>query len=84
VGFAAIQNKGSVTTTLHASAKLPKDVLHAENHHALGIIGTVAVLEPLQGHGIGEQLFLAMERTLSRSGASLIAVPAWEDPNGAI
>jgi GNAT superfamily N-acetyltransferase len=81
VGFAAVE-AGGVSTTLKEPIRVPRDVLHGEKSGTLGIIRTIAVAEYLQGHGIGEQLFLAMERDLKRRGKTLIAVPAWEDNNG--
>jgi GNAT superfamily N-acetyltransferase len=82
VGFGIIEKVGSVSGQLHDVAELPMDIQLAEKNNALGIIKTVAVLEELQGHGIGAQLFIAMEKILRRNGKSLIAVPAWQDDNG--
>jgi GNAT superfamily N-acetyltransferase len=83
VGLAAIEVSSSVSGKSNGDSwKLPMDVLHAEKNSRLGIIKTVAVAEELQKHGIGEQLFVAMEAMLKRRGMILCAVPAWEDDDG--
>jgi hypothetical protein len=82
VGFAAIEAPGKVSTKLKAAAALPMDVQFAEKSGSLGIIKTIAVVEGLQSHGIGDELFLNMDRTLRGMGMSVVAVPAWKDAVG--
>jgi GNAT superfamily N-acetyltransferase len=83
VGLAAIEVSSSVSGKSNGDSwKLPMDIVHAEKNARLGIIKTVGVSEELQGHGIGEQLFVAMEAILKKRGMILCAVPAWEDDSG--
>jgi len=82
VAFAAIEKAAGVSKKVSEETKLPMDVQLAEKSKSLGIIRTIAVAEEFQGHGIGQQLFLAMERVLIRERKTLIAVPAWEDNTG--
>jgi ribosomal protein S18 acetylase RimI-like enzyme len=72
----------SVSNKLKERVSLPKDVLHAEGARTLGIIKTVAVTSQFHRHGIGDRLFVEMERQLQQSGGTLIAVPAWKDHAG--
>lgn len=73
---------GTVSGKLQNAANLQPDITYAEKMGTLGIIKTLGVSERLQGQGIGNQLFLAMEQHLQRKGCTLIAVPAWKDNIG--
>lgn len=58
------------------------DVGYADKHGQLGIIKTVAVLEDMQGRGIGTRLIQSAERRLRRLKATTILVPAWQRSDG--
>lgn len=58
------------------------DVLYADNLGTLGVLKTVAVDPSLQGRGVGTALIKEGEKRLSKVGASLIVVPAWERADG--